>query len=378
MSSANKGQAIAVLEAEQAARLQELENLKAQRRDTETEMADMEEGIKNSRQRLMEIKGNIEYKAMLKEIAFKEDQRDQRETRLLEFMDSWKPRTASSPSRSAQMEEQEANPGPAAPGSGGPGGEIAAGTGRTGGKAQKGAQSRAPALMKRYEFIRQRRNSSAVCPVHEGVCLGCHMNILPQQFIDLQKGLEILQCPHCQRILYWADEEAGRRKRRRNQPAPEAAGGVIAGHGYSSCRIFAALAQGLDLPGVRERFGLTPEALQELFREAADLFRDREEGFWRLRCDGASRGNPGPAGAGMVLFDPQGRLQVNTGRYLGETTNNVAEYQALLLGLAEAHRLGVKKLRILADSELMVKQLNGRYRVKAPTSSPCGGKRSTP
>jgi len=66
-------------------------------------------------------------------------------------------------------------------------------------------------LMKRYEFIRQRRNSSAVCPVHEGVCLGCHMNILPQQFIDLQKGLEILQCPHCQRILYWADEmgEAG-------------------------------------------------------------------------------------------------------------------------------------------------------------------------
>jgi len=130
--------------------------------------------------------------------------------------------------------------------------------------------------------------------------------------------------------------------------------------------IFAALAQGLDLPGVRERFGLRPEALQEVFREAADLFREPGEGFWRLHCDGASRGNPGPAGAGMVLFDPQGRLQANKGRYLGETTNNVAEYQALLLGLEEAHRLGVKQLRVLADSELMVKQLNGRYRVKAP------------
>jgi ribonuclease HI len=130
--------------------------------------------------------------------------------------------------------------------------------------------------------------------------------------------------------------------------------------------IFAALAQGLDLPGVGERFGLTPEALQEMFRDAADLYRDRGEGFWCLRCDGASRGNPGPAGAGMVLFDPQGRLQVNKGRYLGETTNNVAEYQALLLGLEEARRLEVKKLRVLADSELMVKQLNGRYRVKAP------------
>jgi len=130
--------------------------------------------------------------------------------------------------------------------------------------------------------------------------------------------------------------------------------------------IFAALAQGLDLPGVRARFDLTPEDLQELFREAATLYRDRGEGFWRLHCDGASRGNPGPAGAGMVLFDPQGRLQANKGRYLGETTNNVAEYQALLLGLEEAQRLGVKQLRVLADSELMVKQLTGRYRVKSP------------
>ena len=130
--------------------------------------------------------------------------------------------------------------------------------------------------------------------------------------------------------------------------------------------IFAALAQGLDLPGVQERFGLTPEALQEMFQEAANLYQDRGEGFWLLRCDGASRGNPGPAGAGIVLFDPQGRLQTQTGRYLGETTNNVAEYQALLLGLAEALRLGVKKLRVLADSELIVKQLTGRYRVKSP------------
>ena len=130
--------------------------------------------------------------------------------------------------------------------------------------------------------------------------------------------------------------------------------------------IFAALAQGLDLAGVRERFDLTPEDLQGLFRDAADLYRVQEEGFWRLNCDGASRGNPGPAGAGIVLHDPQGRLRVDTGRYLGETTNNVAEYQALLLGLEEARKIGVQKLRILADSELMVKQLTGRYRVKSP------------
>ena len=63
---------------------------------------------------------------------------------------------------------------------------------------------------------------------------------------------------------------------------------------------------------------------------------------------------------------PRAGSRSTPGRYLGETTNNVAEYQALLLGLAEARRLGVKKLRVLADSELMVKQLTGRYRVKSP------------
>jgi predicted nucleic acid-binding Zn-ribbon protein len=72
---------------------------------------------------------------------------------------------------------------------------------------RKGLRKGIPApLLKRYEFIRQRRNGTAIAPVQDGVCFGCHMNILPQQFIDLQKGEEILQCPHCQRILYWLEE----------------------------------------------------------------------------------------------------------------------------------------------------------------------------
>ena len=199
------------LKAAHAGRLQELEDLKAQRRDTEMEMADMEESIKTSRQRLMEIKSNIEYKAMLKEIAFKEDQRDQRETRLLEFMDLMETQNRLIAEQIAQMAEQEAVLKKLRQ-------EVALQVAESQRELAELEEKRkkvrkvVPAtLMKRYEFIRQRRNSSAVCPVHEGVCLGCHMNILPQQFIDLQKGLEILQCPHCQRILYWADEvgEAG-------------------------------------------------------------------------------------------------------------------------------------------------------------------------
>ena len=82
--------------------------------------------------------------------------------------------------------------------------------------------------------------------------------------------------------------------------------------------------------------------------------------------DGGSRGNPGPAGAGAVLFDPAGEKKGEVSRYLGETTNNVAEYQALLLGLKMALDLGVKNLEIFADSQLVVQQLKGAYQVKTP------------
>jgi predicted nucleic acid-binding Zn-ribbon protein len=198
--------ALEELKAAHAARLQELEDLKAQRRDTEMEMAEMEGGIKNSRQRLMEIKSNIEYKAMLKEIAFKEDQRDQRETRILEFMDLMETQNRLIAEQIQQIEEREAILVQQRQEVAVQVAELQRELAELEEKRKKVRKVVPAALLKRYEFIRQRRNSSAICPVHEGVCLGCHMNILPQQFIDLQKGLEILQCPHCQRILYWADE----------------------------------------------------------------------------------------------------------------------------------------------------------------------------
>jgi ribonuclease HI len=98
----------------------------------------------------------------------------------------------------------------------------------------------------------------------------------------------------------------------------------------------------------------------------AEARGDLEQGTWTLYCDGASRGNPGPAGAGAVLADPRGEIRVRASQYLGVATNNVAEYRALLLGLQEARKLGVRKIRVFADSELLVRQLHGSYRVKAP------------
>ncbi|MGB4592571.1 MAG: ribonuclease HI family protein [Coriobacteriia bacterium] len=83
-----------------------------------------------------------------------------------------------------------------------------------------------------------------------------------------------------------------------------------------------------------------------------------------LHTDGGARGNPGPAGIGIVLTDESGRTLSAAGRYLGEVTNNVAEYQALIAGLEAAQTAGVRHLTVHADSELVVKQMNGQYRVK--------------
>jgi ribonuclease HI len=89
-----------------------------------------------------------------------------------------------------------------------------------------------------------------------------------------------------------------------------------------------------------------------------------------LWTDGAARGNPGPAGLGAVLKNAAGETLATCSEYLGHATNNVAEYAALLLGLRRALQLGVKRIEVRADSELLIRQLGGRYRVHAPQLKP--------
>ncbi len=81
-------------------------------------------------------------------------------------------------------------------------------------------------------------------------------------------------------------------------------------------------------------------------------------------CDGASRGNPGPAGIGMVIATPGGEEVLAWGESIGRATNNVAEYRAAVAGLEKALALGVRSVHLLTDSELLVMQLNGVYQVK--------------
>lgn len=87
-------------------------------------------------------------------------------------------------------------------------------------------------------------------------------------------------------------------------------------------------------------------------------------------CDGGSRGNPGPAGYGAIIEDQNGRVLARLSEYLGKRTNNYAEYSALLGVLAWALENKRPRLRVIADSELMVKQMQGKYKVNSPDLRP--------
>jgi ribonuclease HI len=89
-----------------------------------------------------------------------------------------------------------------------------------------------------------------------------------------------------------------------------------------------------------------------------------------VHVDGGARGNPGPAAVGAVVTDGDGSVLSEEGRYIGEATNNVAEYRAVLLGLELAGTLGATEVEVVNDSELVARQIQGRYRVKNPGLKP--------
>ncbi|MBX5481362.1 MAG: ribonuclease HI family protein [Myxococcaceae bacterium] len=139
------------------------------------------------------------------------------------------------------------------------------------------------------------------------------------------------------------------------------------------------------LSSTQAAFGVTREQLTRILEKAArQLEKDAprraasqsevpavpEMPRLRVYSDGAARGNPGPAGAGAVLVEPNGQVVDRIGKYLGKQTNNFAEYMGLILGLERAQALGVKEIEVYADSELMIRQLGGRYQVKSPSLRP--------
>ena len=106
---------------------------------------------------------------------------------------------------------------------------------------------------------------------------------------------------------------------------------------------------------------------------SASLFPETtsSNGPWiSAHCDGGARGNPGPAGFGALIQDAEGRVLAELSEFLGIQTNNFAEYSGLLATLDFALGHGYQRLRVISDSELMVKQVQGKYKVKSPGLRP--------
>src|SRR5882762_3158058 len=91
---------------------------------------------------------------------------------------------------------------------------------------------------------------------------------------------------------------------------------------------------------------------------------------YRANIDGGSRGNPGPASYGVVIRDPRGQVVAKLKKYIGRSTNNVAEYYGLIAALDYAQQHSIRALRIESDSELLVRQMRGQYKVKSPELRP--------
>jgi ribonuclease HI len=97
-------------------------------------------------------------------------------------------------------------------------------------------------------------------------------------------------------------------------------------------------------------------------------------GAYKLHTDGGARGNPGPAGIGVVLESPEGEVVTEIGRGIGWATNNVAEYEGLIAGLKAAREAGVSDLDVYMDSTLVIEQMKGRWKVKHPGLKPLHAK----
>jgi len=125
------------------------------------------------------------------------------------------------------------------------------------------------------------------------------------------------------------------------------------------------LAENQEFPALYEKFNLTPEQVKDILLDCAKNFKAQKK--VKIFIDGAAVPNPGPAGAGVVIYEGKNKIKPIS-RFLGERTNNQAEYLALLIALDEIEKIdGESEFQIFSDSQLLVSQMNGKWRVKDPS-----------
>lgn len=134
------------------------------------------------------------------------------------------------------------------------------------------------------------------------------------------------------------------------------------------------LSETLDIDLTIKKLNISKEDARAILKDLIDRKKaphavkegvPRKSGPCEIYVDGASRGNPGKAGAGAVIRDLDGNVLRKLKSYLGVTTNNAAEYRALIMALEAARSMHIADIKVFADSDLMVKQLNGVYKVRS-------------
>ncbi len=135
-----------------------------------------------------------------------------------------------------------------------------------------------------------------------------------------------------------------------------------------TCRILNILAEEKSFRAVKERLpGLTDREIWQVISIAASRLKrlpvERRYGSLWVYIDGAAEPNPGPSGIGIVIYDEKRKKIKEVRKYIGLATNNVAEYKALVQGLQESKKLSAQNVSILSDSQLLINQMNGRFRI---------------
>ena len=204
-----------VFETELARQRGEVANLIAEQEGLEAQHAEMDarlEGaagkIRDNRMRLSRIRNNMEYLALQREIDMGKEANQQLEEEILTVMENLEavgPRLAEAQGVLQGLEEQV---GVAVEGRRSQAEELRLGLAAERSRRDALAQGMDPALRSKYEQIFERRGGTAVVEVRQEICLGCHMNVPPQLFNELQRLRTIHQCPNCHRILYWRPEGA--------------------------------------------------------------------------------------------------------------------------------------------------------------------------
>ncbi len=183
------------------------DELKARRAESETKVKRLNEGMVKTRERLLEVKNNKEYQAMLKEIETAEKNKSDIETGIIALMDEMDQLSVlvkqdeATLSQAADRHEAEKKSMQK---------DLSDVDADTASWAEKreGLQKSLPAeLLAWYEKVKKRNNGIGVISVWKATCNGCHMNIPPQLYIDLQRSNELLSCPNCNRIMYFEDQE---------------------------------------------------------------------------------------------------------------------------------------------------------------------------